>query len=413
MLAPYRDVLRTPGAVPFSVAGAFARLPMSMVTISIVLLVQSVYGEYALAGRVAAVYVVAQAIVAPQLAKLIDAFGQARIMRPALSVAVSALAGLALAAAVQSHQGWLYVAAAVTGASVGSMGALVRARWNQVLTNPRRLHTAYALESAVDELVFVVGPVLATTLAAAINPMAGLVIATVAAAGGGFWFLAQRSTEPPAAGRPQGADRGSVMRNGGMVVIALVFVAMGTIFGGVDVSTVAFAESLGTPALAGVVLAVFATGSLISGLLYGAREFVMALWKRFLIGIVLLAVGTSLFVLVDSLLVLAAVGFVTGFAIAPTIISGNALVRELVSPRRLTEGLTWVSTAIGVGFAIGSSAAGAVIDDHGPHAGYYVVVGAAGLATAVALAGAVALRGAVARRAVLPTAAPDPDAAAG
>lgn len=413
MLAPYRDVLRTPGAVPFSVAGAFARLPMSMVTISIVLLVQSVYGEYALAGRVAAVYVVAQAIVAPQLAKLIDAFGQARIMRPALSVAVSALAGLALAAAVQSHQGWLYVAAAVTGASVGSMGALVRARWNQVLTNPRRLHTAYALESAVDELVFVVGPVLATTLAAAINPMAGLVIATVAAAGGGFWFLAQRTTEPPAAGRPQGADRGSVMRNGGMVVIALVFVAMGTIFGGVDVSTVAFAESLGTPALAGVVLAVFAAGSLISGLLYGAREFVMALWKRFLIGIVLLAVGTSLFVLVDSLLVLAAVGFVTGFAIAPTIISGNALVRELVSPRRLTEGLTWVSTAIGVGFAIGSSAAGAVIDDHGPHAGYYVVVGAAGLATAVALAGAVALRGAVARRAVLPTAAPDPDAAAG
>jgi MFS family permease len=259
----------------------------------------------------------------------------------------------------------------------------------------------------------VVGPVLATTLAAAINPMAGLVIATVAAAGGGFWFLAQRRTEPPPAGRPQGADRTSVMRNAGMVVIALVFVAMGIIFGGVDVSTVAFAESLGTPALAGVVLAVFATGSLVSGLLYGAREFVMALWKRFLIGIVALAVGASLFVLVDSLLVLAAVGFVTGFAIAPTIISGNALVRELVSPRRLTEGLTWVSTAIGVGFAIGSSTAGAVIDDHGPHAGYYVVVGAAALATAVALAGARGLRGAVARRAELPTAAPEPDGAAG
>ena len=68
MLSPYLTILRKPGAWTFSAAGTLARLPMSMVTLSIVLLVSAVYGEYALAGRIAAVYVVAQAIAAPQLA---------------------------------------------------------------------------------------------------------------------------------------------------------------------------------------------------------------------------------------------------------------------------------------------------------------------------------------------------------
>ncbi|WP_420115216.1 MFS transporter [Pseudactinotalea sp.] len=397
MLAPYRKVLALPGAVAFSSAGVLARLPMSMVTISIVLLVEAVYSSYALAGQVAAVYTVAQAICAPQLSKLVDSCGQSRIMRPSLVVAMSGLVGLAVAAMLQGPAWALYPAAALAGATVGSMGALVRARWNQVVDGPRQLHTAYSLESALDELVFVVGPVLATTLAAAINPVAGLLIAIAAAGGGGFWFLAQRRSEPTASGRPAEGERGSVIRSAGMVIIAVVFIAMGSIFGSVDVATVAFAKEQGAPGLAGVVLGVFACGSLISGLLYGAREFTMLAWKRFVIGILGLAAGICLFVLADSLWVLAAAMFVTGFAIAPTIITGNALVQQLVPPSRLTEGLTWVGTAIGVGFAVGSSVGGRVIDLHGGHAGYVVSMGAAGLAALVALSTAAVLRGVTTR----------------
>lgn len=392
MLAPYRKVLAAPGALAFSSAGALARLPMSMVTISIVLLVEAVYGSYALAGQVAAVYTVAQAVCAPQLAKLVDRYGQARVMCPSLVVAMAGLTGVALAAMLHGPSWLLYPAAAIAGGTVGSMGALVRSRWNTVVEGPSQLHTAYSLESAIDELVFVVGPVLATTLAASLSPVAGLLIAILAAAGGGFWFLAQRATEPTPSGRLTGSDRGSVMRSPGMVIIAVVFIAMGSIFGSIDVSTVAFAEESGAAGLAGVVLGVFALGSLISGLLYGAREFTMAPWKRFVVGIVLLAVGVSLLILVSSLWVLAAAGFVAGFAIAPTIITGNALVQQLVAPSRLTEGLTWVGTSIGVGFAIGSSVTGSVVDLHGGHAGYVVTMAAAGVAALIALSTATVLR---------------------
>jgi MFS family permease len=399
MLQPYRDVLSRPGALSFSAAGALARLPMSMVGIGIVLMVSAVYGSYGLAGRVSAVYVIAQAVCSPQLARLVDRHGQARVMRPAVGIATVGLVTLIGATVAEAPTVVLYLAAAVTGAAIGSFGSLVRARWNRVLGgDPRAIHTAYSLESAVDELVFVVGPVLATLLATGVAPSAGLVVALVGMVVGGYWFLAQRTTEPPAA--PVGAPRarGSVLANAGMIVLAVVFVAMGSIFGATDVSTVAFAEEHGSKGLAGVILAVFACGSLISGLLYGTRHWRRPLHQRFANGVVALAVGVCFFFLVDNLVVLAAVMFVTGFAIAPTLINGNGLVQQLVPANRLTEGLTWVGTSLGVGVSIGSSIAGVMIDRQGSHGGYLVVIVSAGFALVATLAAFRTLRGDAASR---------------
>src|SRR5699024_497735 len=125
-------------------------------------------------------------------------------------------------------------------------------------------------------------------------------------------------------------------------------------------------------AAAGGILAVFAAGSLIAGLGYGARHWMSALWKRFAIGVVALAAGSALFVFVTSIPMLAGVMFVAGFAIAPTLINGNGLVQHFVPRRRLTEGLTWVGTALGFGVSFGSSIAGAQIDRAGSHAGFLV-----------------------------------------
>jgi MFS family permease len=259
--------------------------------------------------------------------------------------------------------------------------------------DPHRMHTAYSLESALDELVFIVGPVLATVLATGVAPTAGLVVPLVAMLVGGYWFLSLRRTEPPPA--PVGSPRpkGSVLRKPGMVVLALVFVAMGSIFGATDVATVAFAEESGSKGAAGIILAVFALGSLISGLLYGTRIWKRPLYLRFATGMVALAIGVCFFFLVQSLVALAAVMFVTGFAIAPTLINGNGLVQDLVPRERLTEGLTWVGTSLGVGVSIGSSVAGAQIDINGSHAGFLVVVISAGAAVVATLAALRTLRG--------------------
>lgn len=392
MLQPYRTVLSRPGTLAFSAAGVVARLPMSMVSIGIVLMVSGLYGSYALAGQVAAAHVVAHAVCAPQLARLVDRHGQARVMRPAVTFAALSLAALVALASVGGPVPLLFLTAALSGAGAGSIGALVRARWSAALDDPREIHTAYSLESALDELVFVVGPVVVTLLATSFAPQSGLVLPAVAMLVGGLLFLAQRRTEPPTAAHGASGGHLDVLRSAGMLVLLVVFVAMGAIFGATDVATVAFAEEQGRKGAAGLVLAVFALGSLLSGLGYGARHWTGPLWRRFTVTVVALAVGVSLFFVVDGLLTLALVMFVTGFAIAPSLIAGNGLVQELVAPGRLTEGLTWVSTALGVGVALGASIGGALIDRDGAHGGFLVVAGAAVAAAAATLAGSRTLR---------------------
>ena len=394
MLRPYRVILTTPGALAFSASGLLARLPISMVGIGIVLMLSAEYNSYGLAGRVSAVYVITSALCAPQIARLVDARGQARVMRPATFATIGGLVALILVATASAQPVWLYATAIVAGAPAGSFGSLVRARWSHALDDAQHLHTAYSLESALDEVVFVVGPVLAPVLATAVAPAAGLVVPILALLVGGLLFLSLTATEPPVLARadtraaddatdgaaaPRGRPR-SVMRSRGMLVLAAVFVAMGSIFGATDVSTVAFAQEHGSKGSAGFVLAAFALGSMLSGLGYGARRWVRPLWRRFANGVIALAVGVSLFFLATSIPALAAVMFVTGFAIAPTLINGNGLVQHFVAPGRLTEGLTWVGTTLGIGVSIGSSAAGMLIDEHGSRGGFAVVAVAAGFA---------------------------------
>ena len=393
MLQPYRDVLARPGALAFSSAGVLARLPMSMVGIAVVLAVSEIYGSYGLAGQITAVYVIVHSICAPLLARLVDRHGQARVMRPAIGVAAVGLVGLIAALLVEASPWLLFAAAIVTGSSIGSVGALVRARWTHVLRDPQAIHTAYSLEAALDEFVFVVGPIVAAVLATNVAPTAGLWIPTIALLTGGMLLFAQHATEPPVVRRDPEVPRGSILAAGGMVVLSVVFAGIGSIFGATDVATVAFAEEQGAKSSAGLVLAVFALGSMLSGLAYGLRHWLSPLWRRFAIGVVGLGVGASLFLLVTSLPMLAAVMFVTGFSIAPTLVNGNNLVQALVPHEQLTEGLTWVGTALGVGVSIGASVAGGAIDRVGSHGGFLVVIGSAGLAVVAALIALPTLRG--------------------
>ncbi|SDS05388.1 Major Facilitator Superfamily protein [Paraoerskovia marina] len=389
---PYAAVLRTPGAAKFSAAAVLARLPMSMLGIGTVLMVESLYDSYALAGRVSATLILAQALVSPQVARIVDRHGQRRVMLPLIFLAALGLGGLIVTGIMRGPEPLLYLTAAVAGGASGSFGSFVRARWSYVLTDPKTLHTAYSLESALDEFVFVVGPAVVTILATTVAPPAGLVVPLVAAFAGGWWFLSQRSTEPPPVPPVEGVRTTSAMRQSGMVPLVLVFIAMGTVLGGVDVATIAFAEEQGVPGMAGIVLAIFALGSLTSGLAYGAKHWVSPLWRRFVIGVVLLAVGTSLFSFAHTLPALAAIMFVAGFAIAPTLINGNALVQNLVRPSQLTEGLAWVGTSLGIGVSIGASLTGARVDVGGAAAGFHVVMAGGAVSVIVTLISVRSLR---------------------
>ncbi|MGW2368200.1 MFS transporter [Streptomyces sp. NPDC001667] len=385
MPSPYREIFAAPGSRSFSAAGFLGRMPLSMMGIGIVTMVSQLTGRYGLAGALSATLAISAAVLGPQISRLVDRHGQRRVLRPATLVCVVAVAGLLLSAQQRWPDWTLFVFAAAVGC-VPSVGSMVRARWAAIHSGSRELHTAYSFESVVDEVCFIFGPILSIGLSTAWFPEAGPLLAAVFLAVGVLWLTAQRSTEPVPHPREH-HQGGSALRSPGLQVLVVTFVAMGTIFGTVDVVTVAFADEQGHKAAASLVLSVYALGSCLAGVVFGLLRLKGEPARRWLLGVCAMAVSMIPLQLVGSLPFLAVALFVAGLSIAPTMVTTMALVEQHVPRAKLTEGMTWTSTGLAVGVALGSSAAGWVVDGAGAAAGYVVCVVAGALSAAVAFLG--------------------------
>lgn len=383
-LRSYLRLLRTPGAKGFSGAGFVARMPLSMIGIGTVLLVQRETGSYGVAGTVSATAAFVQAFGSPVLARLIDRHGQDRVALPAALASAASLAGLITAVRLHAPIWSYYLCAALAGALMPSIGSMVRARWSRIYSGTATLHTAYAFESVVDEVVFLIGPVLVTFLTTSVAPSSGLSAVAAFLAVGSVALCLQRGTQPdpvPAHGGRSGLGALGVPV---VRVLLLVFVGTGTLFGSVEVITVAFAQEHGHESSAGLLLAVYALGSMIAGIVFGAVHLPTLLPKKLLILLCAMAVTAALLPLAGGLLVLAGLLLLAGFTIAPTLITAFALVEDLVPAALLTEGLAVENTGLALGVTLGSSIGGPLIDDVGAQHAY--VLSSAGAAAALLLA---------------------------
>src|SRR4051794_30222885 len=300
-LASYRRVLSTPGALLFSATGMVGRLPISMAGLGVVLLVQAGTGSYGVAGAVSATYMVANAVCAIVQGRFIDSWGQRRVLSVLAVAFGAAMALLVLAVEADWPRAVTYVAAALAGATLPNIGSCVRARWTHVLHGGPGLPTAFALESVVDEMVYMVGPIVVTLLATLVDPLLG--VATAAAAGtlGSLAFAAQHRTEPPA--HPHDRTEGVRPRMPWRTVlpVAVVCGALGILFGAAEVATVAFADEHGSKGYAGPLLALWALGSLLSGLITGAIAWQRPTAFRVRLGAVAMACAMAPLTLVGTI----------------------------------------------------------------------------------------------------------------
>ncbi|GAA1268125.1 MFS transporter [Kitasatospora nipponensis] len=392
MLSSYRQIFAAPGSLAFCSTGFVSRLPISMTGIGIVTMLSQLRGSYALAGAVSATMALAAAALGPLVSRLVDRHGQRRVAVPATVVTILATIAMLLCTRFGAPDWTLFVCAAGVGV-MPSTGAMVRARWAHLYrSDEAKLHTAYSLESVVDEVIFIVGPILSIGLATSLFPEAGLLLAGVFLAVGVALFTAQRRTEPPVHPGSRHAG-GSAIGSPGLRVLVLTFIATGAIFGSVEVVTVAFAQEQHHKAAASLVLALYALGSGLAGLVFGALKPHGTPARRFQVWVAAMAVSVVPLVLVASWCTgvagLAALGgalFLAGISISPTMITTMALVERLVPAAQLTEGMTWTTTGLALGVAGGSSVSGWLVDAHGAAAGYGVAVGAAVFAALTALA---------------------------
>lgn len=393
----YGQLLRTRGAWTFLLPGFLARQPFAMLAIGIVLLVEHTTGSYGTAGAVSATAGFSMAVLAPQSGRLADRFGQRAVLVPGVFLHALSIGAL-IALTVGGAPLWALFAAAVpAGGTTPQISPMVRARWSARLEGSPLMTTAAAFESVTDEFTFVVGPVLATALCTGIHPAAGLVAEAVLMLFGGLVFAAQSGTQP-ASGKAaearsggRAATKNGALRFPGVRVLIAVLFGVGTVFGGMQVSLAAFTQSAGQPGLNGVLYGIFAGGNMLAAVAVGAVHWKRSPQARLLAGYPVLVVAALALAATAQftpwLPLLAGFGLLAGLCIAPSMIAGFTLVEKLVPANARTEAFTWLTGAIALGQAGGSTVAGSLTDAFGAQAGFLAPLAGTGLALVALLAG--------------------------
>ena len=366
--------------------GFIGRLPLSMVGLGSVFLIVGEYpgSSYGLGGTVAAVGAVATAILGPILGRLADHYGQRRVLIPVV-IMFGTGAGLFIVA-VQNHApSWmLYVTAAIAGGFIPPVGSMLRARWAYMLEGSSRLTTALAMESVLDELVFILGPVLVTILSTSGHATTGMVVAAALAVVGSLLFATRTSTEPPpGSDLDQLRAQRSPIRIPGLMILCVVGLSMGAVLGTFQLVLTAFARSQGHESMAGLLIAALAVGSMLAGIVWGTINLLAPLNRRLVLLLGTLTLVTLPTLIITNIWMMILFVALCGIAVSPTLITMFTICEEIVPREQTNEGFTWIGTMIALGVAVGTSLSGVTTDEYSANLAFGVATIAAALAALV------------------------------
>src|SRR5687768_8189536 len=353
-LGRYRELFAVAGIGAMVTASISGRLPIGITGLAILLFVQGRSASFALAGTAAALYVLGLSLVAPFLGRLIDRLGPRPVLTVCALLYPAALVGLAALVLGSAPPAGIMAAAVIAGATLPPITACTRALYPKLMSDPALLHTAYSIDSALVEVVFVLGPALVAACVAFGHPEAAVALAALAAAVGTVFFL----RAPPVRGwtaAPSHTQRDvlGVLRYPSLLVLYGTVLLYAFSFGLFEVAVTAHASAKGAPAAAGVALALASAGSGVAALVYGSRHWDAPLRRQFLIALVSMSAGMLFLVPIDDLVLYAAANLVAGVPMATVIATQSLLVARLAPRERLAESFTWGATCLLAGISAG------------------------------------------------------------
>jgi len=370
---PYRQIFRTRGVTGFFIAGLIARFPLGMVTLGIVLMLNSTHGGFGLPSLVASTAILSCALIAPQLSRLADGHGQTRIAVPAACLALAAYS-LLIAASFQGWPDWTLFITAIGIGFMPNFGAFSRARWSHLYTGTPLLRTAFALESLCEEMIWMLGPIIVVWCATQLFPQAGVIAAAGLFTLGAGWFCTQTHSEPALVVRQHRVGEKPAIFSAGVLLPSLALFALGGFFGVLEIAATAFATKAQMQEKTFYPLSAYAIGSLLTGIAYGLAHWKAPLPRQLLLVSGLFVLTTIPFFFVANLWVLTLICFIAGASCSPSIIIALALVEYLTPKDRLTESMTWALVSPTIGMAAGFALTGKLVDTVGPEQAFYATV---------------------------------------
>ncbi|MFI6373160.1 MFS transporter [Streptomyces sp. NPDC050546] len=382
MATGYLEILRARHAARLLVGTLVGRLPNATGAIAILLFVRAEGGSYSLAGALAGVYGVANAVGQPVLGRLVDLRGQPRVQLPAavlsgLAMAVFAFAGIGSLAVA-------YAAVAAAGLFTPPLEGGLRALWSSVLRKEDQVHTAYAMDAVAQEVMFTVGPLLVTLCVSLWSAQVALLVLNVV---GVLGALSVVVSPPSRAWRsaPREAHWLGALRSAGLLALLAAFLFIGMALGSITVASVPYADAHGGDAVYGWLMAALGFGALVGGTVYGARQWAGEPARRLQVLVALLVVCYLPLLLMPDAVPMVALTALAGVFLAPAIACAFVLVDRHAPRGTVTEAFSWLVTTFTVGHSVGAGAAGPVVEAGGALWGF-AVPGAAGGVSLLVLA---------------------------
>ncbi|WP_151774711.1 MFS transporter [Streptomyces abyssomicinicus] len=384
MFSRYLEILKARHAARLLTGTLVGRLPNATSAIAIVLFVRAEGGSYSLAGVLAAVYGVANAVGQPVLGRLVDLHGQPRVQLPAAVLAAAAMAVFALTGIDPLPVACLATAAA--GLFTPPLEGGLRALWPSVLRREDQIHTAYAMDAVAQEVMFTVGPLLVSLFVAVWSPTAALLALNAI---GVLGALSVAVSPPAKAWRsaPREAHWLGALRSGGLLVLLGALFFVGIALGSITVAATAYADGTGGgDSVYAALLAALGFGALIGGGVYGAREWAGPPERRLKALVALLALGYAPLVTMPGPAPMTLLAALAGVFLAPTIACAFVLVDRHAPRGTVTEAFSWLVTTFTVGSSVGTGVTGPVLELLGPRAGFAVPAAAGTVSLLVLLA---------------------------
>jgi MFS family permease len=367
----YLDLLNTRGVGRIMAAQLTARFPNGMLSLALLLHVEQVHDSYGAAGLVLAATSIGQAIAGPLTSRWMGVWG----MRPVLLLTtVSATIALGTLAFVIMPVALYMVVGFIAGLSTPPVQPAVRTIYPKMV-NSKQLTPLFSLDASLQEIIWVVGPVVTTFVATQIGTVEAIVLALVFLVGGGAWFFTSPElgqVRIPRARRKIGAV---LTRKPVLLSTAVGFLLVGAC-AAIEAAVVATFGHGGPEA--GLVLAIFAIGSLVGGLAFGHTPISpWSLARRMAV----VVVGMALACFMLDFWWLGVTLFIAGIGIAPALAVMFSIVSASVKFSETAEAYGWIGTGQLIGAAIGSALAGFMIDAFDAPGAFWV-------AAAFAVAGA-------------------------
>jgi MFS family permease len=364
-MAIYGRILRVPGVALLVVGTTVARLPFAINGLAVILFLREATGSFATAGLVAGALALGAGIGAPVAARLVDRRGAVWLLPLAIahSGAILALWGLG---EVDAPAAALVAIGLVAGSSFPPAGAVLRARWPELLGgDPTLIRGAYAFDSVTIELSFVSGPLIVGGLVAFSGPEAALAVSSALVVAGTLLFLSRLPDPRRALPVSEHTAGLGPLRSPAIRMIALTTIPVGFCIGTVEVALPAFSDEIDDAALAGVLLALWAAASGVGGLVFGARQGRRELLDTYLVIGLLFPLACLPLIAASSPLSMALLVLLAGAPIAPLITTRNELISHAAPHGTGTEAFTWLMTALIAGLSLGTAIGGAVIEAAG------------------------------------------------